>query len=204
MGVRRFTYFCDDSFKLSNLTDSWFAPISCLASPRSLSQLSHKSIPITLRLFFGPLLNILSLPHSNSTTQGYCRDNIDQIVFFTWVNYNGHETANKLIYNKLKVVKLALINWRRAEFEREHKSLIDIKAKMIWLVGEVENRALSNVERSESRDGKKKIVELENLVRFDLQQKSKVKWLTEDDENTSFYHNFLKIKSERHYPRPHD
>lgn len=64
----------------------------------------------------------------------------------------------------------------------------DFKANVEGLDVAAEERALIDEEKAL----KLKILELEDLYRLDLQQRAKIKWLTDGDENTKFYHNFLK------------
>lgn len=39
-----------------------------------------------------------------------------------------------------------------------------------------------------------KIIELEKFAKLDLQQKAKIKWLRDGDENTHYFHGMLKNK----------
>lgn len=65
------------------------------------------------------------------------------------------------------------------------------------LDSDAEVSTLSELERANLRNGKKKIIEFENFKRPDLQQKSKVNWIKVGDKNTSFYHNHLKFKNKK-------
>lgn len=60
-----------------------------------------------------------------------------------------------------------------------------------------EFRLLTEAERISWRDDKKKIMELEQLKKLDMQQMAKIKWATDGDENTRFFHGTLKQKSRK-------
>ncbi|KAI3501185.1 hypothetical protein L1887_29047 [Cichorium endivia] len=49
-------------------------------------------------------------------------------------------------------------------------------------------------ERATWRNNKVKIIELEKFAKLDLQQKAKIKWLRDGDENTRYFHGVLKNK----------
>lgn len=76
------------------------------------------------------------------------RDGIDHVIFSAWSSYAGNEPPNKHFFAKLKAVKLAVIEWRRIEFEKEHKNLLDIKARVNFLDGEAESRTLIESEKT--------------------------------------------------------
>lgn len=52
-------------------------------------------------------------------------------------------------------------------------------------------------ERSSRRNDKVKISELERIVKLDLQQKTKVKWIQDGDENFNYCHSMIKNKNKK-------
>lgn len=56
MGDRRFTYLCDEGFKLSKLDRMAVSPTLCPTSLQPLSLLYHMSIQIIRQLFYKPTL----------------------------------------------------------------------------------------------------------------------------------------------------
>lgn len=57
-----------------------------------------------------------------------------------------------------------------------------------------ESRILSSLERNSRRDAIVKLRELEQMSKLYLQQKAKIKWICDGDENSRFFHGMLKNK----------
>lgn len=95
------------------------------------------------------------------------------MVYSSWTNYDGNDTASKYLFNKLKAVKRAIIEWRHIEFEKECKAILETKSKVQGLDRITEIRIILDSERVELGEGKKKILELENLLRLNLHPKIK-------------------------------
>ena len=62
---------------------------------------------------------------------------------------------------------------------------------------EAESRFLTTCELANRRDWKHRILEMEKMAKLDLMQKSRVKWLCDGDENSRFFHCYLKAKNRR-------
>ncbi|KAL4561276.1 hypothetical protein LXL04_033440 [Taraxacum kok-saghyz] len=60
-----------------------------------------------------------------------------------------------------------------------------------------ESRVLSEGELRDRREFKQNILEMEKMNRLDLEQKARIKWMCDGDENTAFFHSSLKIKNSR-------
>lgn len=197
MGGRKFTYFSDVGCKLSKLDRflvcpnfmSAFTSASIVALPREHSDHS----PILLRTKvadFGPrpfrLFNFWLL-----------RDDFDGIIRLAWSDYIGVGAPDRYFSNKLKVVKEAIRNWRRVEFDKENRKLRELKDLVNNIELVAENKPLTNVEIEERRLNKQHILDLEKFAKLDLIQKAKIKWVCDEDENSWFFHNYLKIKNRK-------
>ncbi|KAL2930852.1 Lon protease [Bienertia sinuspersici] len=95
---------------------------------------------------------------------------------------------------KLKAVKQELKELNKMQFsnihletEDAHKSLLQIQKE---LQGNPTNRDLCSMERRETDQFKKK---LHCYVQF-LQQKARIRWLQEGDDNTSLFHRSLRAQ----------
>ncbi|KAL4560863.1 hypothetical protein LXL04_033019 [Taraxacum kok-saghyz] len=130
MGGRKFTYFCDDECKLSKLDRFLVCPnfmnafpnASVMALPREYSD--HCPILLkTCRIDFGPT------PFRFFNSWLY-REDCDTIVKTVWEGFQGGGAPDKYLKDKLRSVKEALKSWRRVTFEKEHKTLLDLKLKV--------------------------------------------------------------------------
>lgn len=62
---------------------------------------------------------------------------------------------------------------------------------------EVEKRLLNYMEIAKLKESKIKMIDMEKLKKDDLILKYKAKWISDGDENSSFFHNSLRIKNLR-------
>lgn len=81
-------------------------------------------------------------------------------------------------------------------FPREYSDHSPV-LKLIQIDKDVEVRVLSDLEIADWKFCKQRIIELEKLAKLDLIQKSRIKWLSDGDENSRFFHNSIKIKNRR-------
>ncbi|KAI3780369.1 hypothetical protein L2E82_10349 [Cichorium intybus] len=75
-----------------------------------------------------------------------------------------------------------------SERSKEVGILGSLKSKVDELELQAETTLLTEDERSIWRENKLKISELEGIEKLDLQQKAKVKWIKDGDENTLYFH----------------
>lgn len=198
LGGRKFTYMCeDDGRKLSKLDRFLvcanfinFQPkSSVVALPREYSD----HCPLILKQTdadFGPrpfrLFN-----------SWLARENFHSIFLVAWNSFIGYGTPDMYLKAKLSYVKNAIRSWRRVESQKESGMLITLKNQVDKIDMEAESRELTTTEIALRRESKQKILELERFAKIDLQQKAKIKWVTDGDENTRLFHGFLKSKNRK-------
>ncbi|KAI3708434.1 hypothetical protein L2E82_37603 [Cichorium intybus] len=96
-------------------------------------------------------------------------------VEIEFVESVGRRAPDRYLSDKLRVLKESIQNWRRVEYEKENRKLLDLKEKVSTLDLEAESRVLNPMEVVTLRECKQQIFELEKLAKADLLQKSKVK-----------------------------
>lgn len=109
----------------------------------------------------------------------------------------GFGTPNMFLKSRLNYVKKAIRKWRLTESLQESKELANAKARIEELVQLDESRTLSESELLIKRGCKQKICELERFAKLDLQQKAKIRWVQDGDENTRFFHGTIKSKNRK-------
>lgn len=191
MGGHRFTYFCHDDLKLSKLDRflvcsdflSIFPNVVVTALPRETSD--HCPILLsTTSLDFGPT----PFRFFNSWTD---RDDFPNIVASARLHFQGFDTTDCMLAAKLKHLKNKIKEWRATDHPKEVEELKSLKSKMVALDLIAESRALTTPEKADRRDGFKKIIELERFTSLDLKQKSRIRWATDGDENSRFFHGWV-------------
>ncbi|KAL4592668.1 hypothetical protein LXL04_005671 [Taraxacum kok-saghyz] len=197
MGGRRFTYFSDVGCKLSKLDRFFVCPnfmngfpsAAVTTLPREYSDHS----PFILKtdyLDFGK-------PSFRFFNSWLFREGFDDVVTNAWNSFSRERSDDRYLADKLRFVKQAIKDWRHREFDRENKELVDLKLKVDNIEMQAEERMLTSDELEERRNCKQRIQEHERMTRLDLQQKSRIKWIKDGDENSKFYHNFIKIKNRK-------
>lgn len=114
-----------------------------------------------------------------------------------WEGFTGGGVVDCYLSDKLKFVKEAFKRWNNSEYEKENKILFDLKKTVNDLDNDAGSRSLSFEEIAKMRDCKSHMLELEKMAKMDLMQKYKIKWLTDEDENSKFFHHSLKVKNKK-------
>ncbi|KAK9056786.1 hypothetical protein SSX86_024149 [Deinandra increscens subsp. villosa] len=131
--------------------------------------------------------------------------------FHSWFEREGFESTMRLAYAlapiglqpdralllKLQAIKKALKLWWQEEKEKEKKEEMELKDKIENVESIAEQRPLTLIEKENRIIWKKELLELEFRMNKDVQQKAKIKWAIEGDENTKFFHGMVKARMEK-------
>ncbi|KAL7614622.1 hypothetical protein Lser_V15G08580 [Lactuca serriola] len=175
MGGSKFTFLREEGHKLSKidrfLVCSNFINLQPLTSVTALAREHSDHAPIILRpsnCDYGP-------PPFRIFNSWLRLEDFNVLFKSSWDSFRGFGTADRILAAKLKHVKNAIRDW----------NLI------------VESCILSEVERRARQEGVHKIMEIEQLIKLDLQQKAKIKWVKDGDENSRFFHGCLKHRNRK-------
>lgn len=88
------------------------------------------------------------------------RDVFSQIVRDVRDSFNGSGALDRYLLDKLRWVTEAIKNWRRTEFDKENKAILDMKRKVNDLKLEAECKILSDRELADRKECKRKVKEM--------------------------------------------
>ncbi|KAL7607561.1 hypothetical protein Lser_V15G18040 [Lactuca serriola] len=196
-GGYKFTYKCDDGLKLSKLDRilvcSIFIAMQTMSIVNVLDREYSDHAPVVLK----PSCQDFGPPSFRFFNSWMLRDGFNEEFENAWNYFMGFGSPDMFIKARLKHVKNCIRKWRQVDSNDESKLLLNSKTKVAELESIAEFRALTEDELLERRKCKTKISELEQFSKLDMQQKAKVKWLTDGDKNTAFFHGSVKSKNQK-------
>lgn len=193
---RRFTYMNDKGDKLSKLDRAFvcigfmsrWPEASLVALDRGLSDHCPLSLVCSGK-DFGPC----PFRFYNSWLS---KEGLEQIFASELSKEVGCQGALALAI-KLKALKGAIKSWRDKDKIKEEANLSAASKKVEILEQIAESRPLTVEERKERAVSRMEIKRFERAKAFDLLQKARIRWVTEGDENSKFFHGIINVKRAR-------
>lgn len=195
MGGRKFTYLREEGFKLSKIDRFLVCPnflaVQSLYTVTALPRLHSDHSPLILK----PSNANFGIPPFRFFNSWITKPKFDEVFDNAWTSFQGYGSADRFLLAKFKSVKNVLRKWRIQESLEESGCLEQLKRSVDELELIAESRCLSEEERNSWKEKKTKILDQEHVLKLDLQQKAKARWITEGDENTRYFHGIVNSKS---------
>ena len=102
------------------------------------------------------------------------------------------DAADSRLLKKLKQVKMDLKTWNRKNKEENNKEIEAFEETCCNFELKAELGLICDSEYDEWAEAKSKWNQLENEKTHDSRQKSRIKWVIDGDENSSFFHRVCK------------
>ncbi|XP_022032258.1 uncharacterized protein LOC110933336 [Helianthus annuus] len=194
MKGRKFTYLKDNDNKLSKIDrvlvcQDFFMkwPVACL---RAMPRLFSDHCPLILTCSdknFGPK----PFRFFNSWLE---RKDFDEVVLKEISKFSGVGNPDEALFQKLKKIREALRIWRKEVLTKEGETEMKLKEELECLEEVAEGRELTEEEEWTRMECLKDLKEIEGYKVKDIIQRSRARWDLEGDENTRFFHGYIKSR----------
>ncbi|XP_071687297.1 uncharacterized protein [Rutidosis leptorrhynchoides] len=191
LGGKRFTRVCDNGIKFSKLDrfliSEDFNHLWPDLHATVLDRRNSDHAPIVLKnghFDFGP-------KPTKVFNEWLKIEGVDDIIEKAWIIPVQGSRPDCIMRNKLKNVKLELKKCSSIFNNLEEQIMNHSKAANRWEI-KAESRLLSDIERDEWMNERKQWFEKEKIHINMMKQKARVRWNLEGDENSRYFHNFVK------------
>ncbi|GJU28730.1 putative RNA-directed DNA polymerase [Tanacetum coccineum] len=194
---RRFTRFDKNGSKASkldrflvfgNFFDYWI-DASVLVLYRSLSD----HCPLLLKVGtpnFGPK------PY-RVFDKWFRNEDFKSLVVNSWTSSPLPLSANLLLKDKIKRLRLDIKNWTCIQMLSKNKVKEDLKKQLLEWDVKAEKGLINDLDVAKREEWLMDLDHLDQIHRLDLKQKCRIRWVVEGDENTKFFHSLLKFNNSK-------
>ncbi|GKB63319.1 hypothetical protein Tco_0919505 [Tanacetum coccineum] len=125
------------------------------------------------------------------------KPDIGQVVEGAWNKEVKSKRPDRRFRDKLKNVKEEFRKWSKERFGASKEKIEVLKKEAMRWELEAENRSLNEIERAQWLGARKLWMEKENEHSSMLLQKARVRWDVESDENSRFFHSYVKRRNSK-------
>ncbi|KAJ9559670.1 hypothetical protein OSB04_004830 [Centaurea solstitialis] len=198
---RKFTRISDDGLKFSKL-DRFLMTVDFSNRGRNLRAKAldrgeSDHVPILLeedKADFGPT-------PFKFFDSWLVEDDLRSVVEQNWKCEKISQFPDRVFRDKLKGVKAAIKEWSKRKFGNLDSQIEEAKSESNKLEKKAESEGWSDTDKDRWLSQRKQFMELDQRRSEMRKQKAKLKWLSEGDENSKFFHAAIK-KRERRNDRP--
>ncbi|KAJ9564765.1 hypothetical protein OSB04_000731 [Centaurea solstitialis] len=124
-------------------------------------------------------------------------ESLEPVVREAWSHESHSSEPDRVLRDKLKFVKQKIKEWSKEKFGSLDKKLEDARNECNRLENKAEEVGWTETERGKWLESRKLCLDLEEKKGGMLRQKAKLRWLTEGDENSKYFHATLKHRERK-------
>ncbi|KAK1428400.1 hypothetical protein QVD17_17233 [Tagetes erecta] len=119
------------------------------------------------------------------------------VVTNSWASSHVNGAADFVLARKLKYLKQNIKEWHNSRSREVRDIISDLESKILLFENLAAQNRISSVDLEVWRSAKKSLIEMDNKKKADLRQKSRIKWMIDGDENSSFFHGIINGNKKR-------
>lgn len=192
MGRRKYTFRAGNTQKLSKIDralvceEFWNKWLEASFFALNLSISDHAPIVLlTNSLNFGPR-------PFKFFDSWLTHPELPEVVNHSWSKIESCGIPSRTLARKLRYLKMDIKNWIESVKKKQNETISEARDNAIKYEEIMEERLLSEHEVDHEWECRMILKQFEMEKVMDLKQQSRVKWALEGDENSAFFHGFIK------------